>query len=111
MTWYVTKISSPISEPPELQVMHKMPLAEPADREDRSMAARLWLPTRDDLDRATARTATAMADPDKCPADRLRMAQLEAVQHHQYLKRPGADAELQRDAERELAEYDREAGQ
>ena len=69
---------------------------------------KIALPTRDDLDRANARTATAMADPDKCPADRLRsMAQLEAVQHHQYLKRPGADAELQRDAERELAEYDR----
>jgi hypothetical protein len=60
-----------------------------------------WLPTRADLDAATARTAAAIADPRTCPADLERLADLEAAVHSGYLRRPGADAELQAEAELE----------
>lgn len=72
--------------------------------------ATVWAPTREELDQATGRTAAAMADESASPADREHLASLEERAHHEYLKRPGADAELQREAEREMAEYDREAG-
>jgi hypothetical protein len=54
-----------------------------------------WLPTRADLDAATARTAAAITDPRMSPADVERLAELEEAVHHAYLQRPGADAELE----------------
>ena len=58
-------------------------------------------PSRADLDAATARTAAAMNDPAASPAGRMRAAGREAAVHHAYLERPGADAELQAEAEAE----------
>ena len=60
-----------------------------------------WLPSRADLDAATARTAAAIADPDCSPADVERAAELEETVFRGYLQRPGADAELQGEAELE----------
>lgn len=62
------------------------------------------LPSRADLDAATARTATVMADPAASPQDRQLAAEVEEVTHLAYLERPGADAELQAEAERTTAE-------
>ena len=62
-----------------------------------------WLPTRGELDEATARTAAAIADPFASRADVERAAELEEVAHLAYLTRPGADAELQAEAEMEAA--------
>jgi len=59
------------------------------------VTARAWLPTRDDLDSATARTAAAIADPSASPADRERAAELEEAVFAAYLRRPGAAAELE----------------
>jgi hypothetical protein len=53
-----------------------------------------WLPTRADLDAATARTAAAIADPSASPADVERAAELEEKVLAGYAKRPGAAAEL-----------------
>lgn len=61
-----------------------------------------WNPTRAELDTATARTAAAIADPQMSLADRERLAEVEAAVHSAYLKRPGADAELQAEAEAAL---------
>ena len=58
------------------------------------MTARQWLPTRADLDAATARTAAAIADPSASPADVERMAELEEKVLAAYARRPGAAAEL-----------------
>lgn len=110
---YVTEVDVPRARP-ELQVMHKRAMeAETAQlggndgpRPDQNpgkeptMPTTLWAPTRDELDQATARTADAIAQ-DAPPADRLRAAELEEAAHNGYLQRPGADAELQRDAEAE----------
>lgn len=62
-----------------------------------------WLPTRADLDAATARTAAAIADPDASLADVEFAAELEETVHLAYLEQPGADAELQAEAELEAA--------
>lgn len=59
------------------------------------------LPTRADLDAATARTAAALADPDMSRAAVERLAELEEAVHLAYLEQPGADAELQAEAELE----------
>ena len=59
------------------------------------------LPTRADLDAATARTAAAMADPSATRAEREHAAEMEQAVHIGYLGRPGADAELQAEAELE----------
>ena len=59
-----------------------------------------WTPTRADLDAATARTAGVMAS-DASPRVREAAAALEADIHAAFLKRPDADAELQREAELE----------
>ena len=59
------------------------------------------LPTRADLDAATARTAAVLADPAATFADREHAAELEHAIHIGYLRRPGADAELQAEAELE----------
>jgi len=59
------------------------------------------LPTRADLDAATAQTAAAIADPDASLANVERAAELEEAVFAAYLERPGADAELQAEAELE----------
>ena len=59
------------------------------------------LPTRADLDAATARTAAAMADPSATRAEREHAAEMEQAVHIGYLGRAGADAELQAEAELE----------
>jgi hypothetical protein len=61
----------------------------------------LLLPTRADLDAATAETAAVLADPAATPAQRVRAAEMEQATHTLYLQRPGADAELQAEAELE----------
>jgi hypothetical protein len=83
------------------------PAPDPAAREaeptatvtqlaDRRPAARHpGLPTRADLDAATAATAAAIADPSAGPAAVLRAAQAEEAVHQAYLRRPGAAAELE----------------
>ena len=58
------------------------------------MTAAQWLPTRADLDAATARTAAAIADPSATLADVERAAELEEAVLAAYAKRPGAAAEL-----------------
>jgi hypothetical protein len=59
------------------------------------------LPSRADLDAATARTAAVLDDPAATPAARVRAAEMEQAAHLLYLQRPGADAELQAEAEME----------
>lgn len=59
------------------------------------------LPTRADLDAATARTAAAIADPSMSRAEIERLAAIEEAVHSAYLRQPGADAELQAEAELE----------
>jgi hypothetical protein len=63
--------------------------------------ADLLLPTRADLDAATAQTAAVLADPAASPAQRQRAAEMEQAVHILFLQRPGADAELQAEAEME----------
>lgn len=65
-----------------------------------SIADRL-LPTRAQLDAATAKTATVLADPRATRAQREHAAEMEQAAHILYLQRPGADAELQAEAEME----------
>ena len=65
-----------------------------------SIAGRL-LPTRAQLDAATAQTAAVLADPAASPAQRARAAEMEQAIHILYLQRPGASAELQAEAEME----------
>jgi len=60
-----------------------------------------WLPSRADLDATTVRTAATLADPAASPADVQRAAELEEAVQLAYLRRPGADAELQAEAELE----------
>ena len=59
------------------------------------MSARAWLPTRVDLDAATAATAAAIADPSASLADVERAAELEEAAFAAYLRRPEAEAELE----------------
>jgi hypothetical protein len=59
------------------------------------------LPTRADLDAATAKTAAVLADPAASRADRDHAVEMEQTTHILYLQRPGADAELQLEAELE----------
>jgi hypothetical protein len=60
----------------------------------------LWAPDRRELDAATARTAAAI-ERGAAKADIERLAELEQATHQAYLRRPGAGAELQREAELE----------
>jgi hypothetical protein len=53
------------------------------------------LPTRADLDAATARTAAAIADPAASLADVERLAEIEEAITTAYLQRPEAEAELE----------------
>ena len=67
-----------------------------------SFADRL-LPTRAQLNAATTKTAAAMADPRATRAQREHAAEMEQAAHILYLQRPGADAELQAEAEMEAS--------
>lgn len=60
-----------------------------------------WYPSRASLDAATARTAAVAADPGSSLADIEFAAEVEQATHLAYLQRPGADAELQAEAELE----------
>ena len=53
------------------------------------------LPTRADLDRATALTAATIADPASGPADIYRAAEIEAAVLSAYWHAPGAQADLE----------------
>ena len=53
------------------------------------------LPTRADLDRATAVTAATIADPSSGPVDIYRAAEMEAAVLSAYWHVPGAQAELE----------------
>jgi hypothetical protein len=53
------------------------------------------LPTRADLDRATAVTAATITDPAAGPADIYRAAEVEAAILSAYWHAPGAEAELE----------------
>ena len=53
------------------------------------------LPTRGDLDRATALTAATIAGPASGPADIYRAAEIEAAVLSAYWHVPGAEAELE----------------
>ena len=53
------------------------------------------LPTRADLDRATAATAAAIADPASSPAGIYRAAEVESAVLSAYWHVPGAEAELE----------------
>jgi hypothetical protein len=53
------------------------------------------LPTRADLEAATAATAAVLADPAATSMDVHRAAELEAATLHAYWHRPGAEAELE----------------
>jgi hypothetical protein len=59
------------------------------------------LPTRADLAVATANTAAVLADPAATPAQRQHAAEAEQAVHILFLQRPGADAQLQAEAEME----------
>ena len=59
------------------------------------MSRAAWLPTRADLEAATARTAAAIADPSASLADVERAAEMEEAVLTAYLQRPGAEAELE----------------
>jgi hypothetical protein len=61
------------------------------------------LPTRADLDAVTAATADAIADPAATVQDVHKAAALEEAVYAAYLLLPGADAELQAEAELEAA--------
>jgi uncharacterized protein (DUF1800 family) len=59
------------------------------------------LPTRADLDAATANTAAVLADQAATRAEREHAAEMEQAALILYLQHPGADAELQAEAELE----------
>ena len=59
------------------------------------------LPTRADLDAATAATAAAIASSTATLADVEHAAEMEQAALILYLQHPGADAELQAEAELE----------
>ena len=63
--------------------------------------ADLLLPARADLDAAAFNTADVLANPAASFADREHAAEMEQAAHILYLQRPGADAQLQAEAEME----------
>ena len=66
-----------------------------ADPPRQARVAGPQLPTRADLDRATAVTAAVIADPASGPADIYRAAELEAAVLSAYWHAPGAQADLE----------------
>ena len=70
------------------------------ERKEPIMTSTITWPSRADLDAATARTAEAIEHGD--PADIQEAAELEEEAYEAYSQRPGADAELQAEAEAEL---------
>lgn len=59
------------------------------------------LPTRAELDAATAHTVAVLADPTASRAEREHAAEMEQATLILYLQHPGADAEIQAEAELE----------
>jgi hypothetical protein len=53
------------------------------------------LPTREDLDRATEASAAALTDPEITRAERLQLLEAEEAITLAYVRRPGAEAELE----------------
>ena len=66
-----------------------------ADPQHRARAEGLQLPTRADLDRATAVTAATIADPASGSVDIYRAAEIEAAVLSAYWHVPGAQDELE----------------
>jgi len=62
-----------------------------AERQVRAAGPRL--PTPAELNRATARTAAALADPDSTLADIYRLAELEAATLHAFERRRGSQVQ------------------
>jgi hypothetical protein len=87
---------TPLTRGPAAREAARTAAATRTQLADRRPAAQ-WpgLPTRADLDAATAATAAAIADPAAGPAEILRAAQAEEAVHLAYLRRPGAAAELE----------------
>jgi hypothetical protein len=102
MTRYITEIAGARREPEELQVLHSYPKTAPHQGEDQMAQRIAWPPSRAELDEMTTRTEKVMADPGTSLLDRLRAVEREQLVHNQYLKQPGADAELQAEAQREM---------
>ncbi|MGH3254817.1 MAG: hypothetical protein ACRDOU_05305 [Streptosporangiaceae bacterium] len=73
----------------------------PRARAERAAHLHLVGGTRVDLDSATARTQAVINDPGASPADVERAAELEEAAFDAYLLQPGAEAELQAEAELE----------
>jgi hypothetical protein len=67
----------------------------PADAAREARVEGPQLPTRADLDQATALTAAAIADPVSGAADIYRAAEIEAAVLSAYWYVPGAKAELE----------------
>ena len=67
----------------------------PADAAREARVEGPQLPTRGDLDRATALTAATIADPASGPPDIYRAAEIEAAVLSAYWHLPGAEAELE----------------
>jgi hypothetical protein len=86
----------PLARRPAARTSRHAATATVTQLADRRPAARNpGLPTRADLDAATAATAAEIADPASGPAAILRAAQAEEAVHLAYLRRPGAAAELE----------------
>ena len=64
------------------------------------------LPTRADLDAATAATLATLKNPAATPQDVQAAAEHEQAVHEAYMQRPGGDAELQAWAEEWAARYE-----
>jgi hypothetical protein len=88
---YVTEVSVPSFGDDGVQRLYA-PMKQP---EYEHAAEGRQLPTRADLDQATAMTAAAIADPASTPADICHAANLEAAVLSAYWHAPGAQAELE----------------
>jgi len=88
---YVTEVSVPYFGDDGVQRLY----APMKQAEYEHVAEGPQLPTRADLDQATAMTAAALADPASAPAGIYRAADLEAAVLSAYWRAPGAQAELE----------------
>ena len=75
------------------------PKAAYGERAERRPGRRPALPTREDLNRATARTQAALEDPASTVTDVHRAAELEAATLHAYWQTPGAQAKAELERE------------
>ena len=88
---YVTEVSVPYFGDGGVQRLYA-PMKQPAYEH---AAEGPQLPTRADLDQATAMTAAAIADPASTPAGIYRAADMDAAVLSAYWHAPGAQAELE----------------